>query len=418
MTYSKSLNYYEMIWGQSTSVSSLGVPTVTKYGPTQLHYAQAKSGSSMPSWKVKIKAGENATTDYDCLYRKKTSSTTDQAAAWWPGTKRTLVLTGDRFTDINSYGSLTDSIVEAEETASHAAASSARSGFSSGTFLGELREAMAMVKHPALALQKLTIDNHKKRVYRREWYERKPTWQRARDTSKALTDLHLEFQFGWKPLASDIESAVDAAGRAGNNSKSIRIRGFGMATHQTPESRLAFYNVGDVNTPLGVYVSSTTSTKCIVKGNVALKMGFGMPAFQGGSTIPDFIPTLWELMPWSFLIDYFSNVGKCLETRAFSQLVTTNWMCKSTKTEQNTKTRNAFYVSYPTGQAVSSSGPSAAFTTVMLSRRRLSSIPIPSMQLNSSVSNMQGLNIAALINGRLQDWSWKAANGTKHPPKR
>jgi hypothetical protein len=410
MPYSKDRNYYEMIWGSSTSTPNLGAPTVTKYGPTQLSYAQARSGSSLPNWGSIIAKGGNATTDYDATYRKKTSYTNSQATVMWGGQKRTLSYNGDRFLNVVSVGNLFTSVAEAEEVAAHAAASSARSSFNSGAFLGELRETMAMIKNPAMSLQKLTHDVHRKAVHRREWYERKPTWQRRRDADKALSDLHLEFQFGWKPLASDIGAAVDAANRAGNNSKSIRVRGFGMATHQVAESRIAYYNVGDVNTPLGVYASSTTQTRCIIKGNVALKMGFGMPAFQAGSTIPDFIPSLWELMPWSFLIDYFSNVGKCLETRAFSQLVTTNWMCKSTKTEQNTKVRNAFFIDYPTGQIVNSSGPSAAFVTAVLSRRRLAGLPIPSMQLNSSVSTMQGLNIAALIHGRLTDWSWKAAN--------
>jgi hypothetical protein len=181
---------------------------------------------------------------------------------------------------------------------------------------------------------------------------------------------------------------------------------------------VAHYNVGDVNTPLGVYALSETTSSCVIKGTVALKLGFGMPAFQAGSTIPDFIPTLWELMPWSFLIDYFSNVGKCLNTRAFSQLVTTNWMCQSVKTIQNTKVRNAFYVDYNTGQSVNSGGPSASFETVLFTRRRLSGIPIPSMQMDSSVSTAQGLNIAALLNGRLQDWIWKPPPGASIPKRR
>jgi hypothetical protein len=32
-----------------------------------------------------------------------------------------------------------------------------------------------------------------------------------------------------------------------------------------------------------------------------------------GFSLSDFVPTIWELVPWSFLIDYFTNIGDVLE---------------------------------------------------------------------------------------------------------
>lgn len=38
-----------------------------------------------------------------------------------------------------------------------------------------------------------------------------------------------------------------------------------------------------------------------------------------GFNLEEFVPTVYELMPWSFLVDYFSNLGTVIETGCASQ---------------------------------------------------------------------------------------------------
>lgn len=58
-----------------------------------------------------------------------------------------------------------------------------------------------------------------------------------------------------------------------------------------------------------------------------------------GLNLKQFIPTAWELLPWSFLADYFSNIGNVLayDNSIYQKL---NWLCKGTMYEEETLRRH------------------------------------------------------------------------------
>jgi hypothetical protein len=55
-----------------------------------------------------------------------------------------------------------------------------------------------------------------------------------------------------------------------------------------------------------------------------------------GVNAREFIPAAWELMPWSFLIDYFSNIGDILE-QTFVSLENMRWINKTVVDESLTE---------------------------------------------------------------------------------
>lgn len=359
-------------------------------------------GGSNANWRDVIARGGNATNNYDAIYHR------------YPGAGVSLTATpatpGDHVTFDGFIGGMGpwfswDKAVAAQVTgqATANALRRMRSGFSAGTFLGELREALTMMRHPAQSLRKLT-DQYigRAQAYRYEWLRRGLSRKYLRDASKALPDLYLEYKFGWAPLAQDISAGYDAVNRAANKPTGMRLNGTARSHVSVPRFEAGGYN----NFPTSAYrlrISKKVDVQysARVVGSAKLKLGFGVPAFQAGSTIPDFIPTMWNLAPWSFLIDYFSNVGDVLEARATASLITMEWGAATTKAQFLTE--NVVTYGGSTG--------TVSYSTLMLQRRKFdsASIQLPSMQFDQRPSGSQSMNIAALVASKLADRSFRTS---------
>jgi hypothetical protein len=365
----------------------------------------SSSGGKNPNWRDTIAGGGDATNNYDAMYPSASPGGISVSAS--PASTGDSVSYNGWLPNLMPYTSIDSTVVgKLIGEATVRSLANARSSFSAGTALGELREALTMLRHPANGLRKLT-DSYVKRAqaYRYEWLRSGMSRQKLRDISKALPDLYLEFQFGWKPLAADITSAVDAVGRTAAKPKFVKIRGSAHSDVTLPKFDSAIYN----NFPTSAYqlrgereVNINYSVR--IRGAASLKLGFGMPAFQAGSTIPDMIPTLWNLAPWSFLIDYFSNVGEVLEARATASLITLNWGCISEKHTLNTK-NTIYFVGGP-------SRATHASKCVHVKRRKMSAgFPIPDIAFDEVPTKGQSMNIAALVASKLADFTF----ATVHP---
>lgn len=53
-----------------------------------------------------------------------------------------------------------------------------------------------------------------------------------------------------------------------------------------------------------------------------------------GLTIQEFVPTVWELIPYSFVVDYFTNIGDVVNYAYSANL---NWVYKSASFRQLTQ---------------------------------------------------------------------------------
>jgi hypothetical protein len=131
-----------------------------------------------------------------------------------------------------------------------------------------------------------------------------------------LSDSWLEANFGWSPLLSD---AVDA------------YHGLRRLAARTPLAR--FYGTSDNDDPPTFTSASrnhsgptiTWVTKTQLKYDVtfygAVKVEVNSPTGAAveemGVRARDFLPAVWEAIPYSFLVDYFSNVGDIIEAVSF-----------------------------------------------------------------------------------------------------
>lgn len=196
------------------------------------------------------------------------------------------------------------------------------SGVEGLTILGELRETISLFRHPVKALRKGLDDyivNAKKqrdRVARRrsrpgaKWKPRQKIWR------EVASGLWLEYAFGWSPTLRDIRETFDAilyrADAPENFKYSYRYRDMYMS-NPTPYERGWGYIKAMLYEEHKFYVD-VQHRGCAQGRCTAHTIPNALGLFP-----EEFIPTFWELCPWSFVIDYFSTIGDVLSAWAIAQ---------------------------------------------------------------------------------------------------
>ena len=184
----------------------------------------------------------------------------------------------------------------------------------SGEFFGELRETLKMITDRRRKL--LTgfsdyLDTLKKGRRR---------YKRRRDLKQYLADSYLEYSFGWTPLASDIADAVSAL-------KDYRD---GVVKHDQIWATATETDVDATETDLFAYGlvrvdwtwRRTYRVQVTYRGKIRAEVMdpqsvHGLAQF--GFRFEEFLPTAWELLPWSFVVDYFSNIQEIVVGWSYGQ---------------------------------------------------------------------------------------------------
>lgn len=203
----------------------------------------------------------------------------------------------------------------------------ARTSLEGGQVIGEWKETIGAITNPLGALRKFALRhviNAKKRLRRiknshggRTKYGGRRQGSRSAAFATAMSDTYLEFVFGWVPLAKDITAGViglleryDQADRSiikakavvGYNEASQRFQVFNTDNIECTHNRLTVSSV-DYRFRAGIRTGAVNGVRSV-------------PATLG--LLPErFIPTVWELIPYSFVVDYFVNIGDIIESYAF-----------------------------------------------------------------------------------------------------
>jgi hypothetical protein len=282
--------------------------------------------------------------------------------------------------------------------------------WSAPTFLGELREALKMIRSPAKALRG-KCDDYLKALKKAK--NRNPkTWR------KTIADSWLEHSFGWVPLISDIATAHKAYDSLVNSQddRQVAVTGYGVEEKDVPSRTYSIPNstvgnsviFGDLNRV------STETAFCRIRGmmvrrvDATTKDKLARIGFQPS----EFIPTAWNLLPWSFLVDYFSNIGDVLEASVFDRSLL-SWANISTVISQNTDVswapNHAGIKAYCGNWYVSSSGSPSKMQYKRRTVTRTSNISIgtPSLSFELPGTLAQFANMGALF----------ASAGSIHPQR-
>jgi hypothetical protein len=184
--------------------------------------------------------------------------------------------------------------------------------FQSGVFLGELAETIRLIRNPLSAIFENTLQ------YCDRLRKRGRIYKRLKDRRKLVTDLWLQYSFGVAPLMADIDNAAEAAAKIITyRLPSQVVRGSGRSTWSDSEQNLTqnFSLIRVRGKKQTTYDVSVRYTACVKVSNDTTKA-----SLEGlGVTWGDFFPTVWEILPYSFLVDYFTNCGTVIDTLALNE---------------------------------------------------------------------------------------------------
>jgi len=132
------------------------------------------------------------------------------------------------------------------------------------------------------------------------------------DTQRKLANRWLELQFGWKPLLSDIQGASqELADKALANPSRLRFRATAGASNPMPK-------VTDLSTTVNSHESITGRQRNTgvsgVRYNVWYQVVNRNLVTSAQTGLLDIAPTIWELIPWSFVADWVAPIGPFLES--------------------------------------------------------------------------------------------------------
>lgn len=390
-TYSKSSTSFsgnnDNVWWDQTGKRTTNRSVV--YGPTN-----SDDGSTNPNWRIDVSKGRDATTartatKYSLSNARNAQITVKllsdptnvwtQYSSWFSGLNTCL------------FGGF--SVTALDNLAIKRFQSKCPDSFKSLTFLGELRETANMLKKGALKLYSGSLS------FAKQWKGLRPKYRRNnRLFRKDIADAWLTYSFGIRPLLIDIGEAVKQYNEAPKDARTVvtsQARDYYLVSQKS--------NLGGLN-----FVSGRVTRYGIVSVRVSYKAAVvdrysGQPASADwGFAWPEFVATGWELLPYSFLIDYFGNIGDWLESNVLGQRIGVAWGSKSIKKVALTRNISELYTS-DTYTVVSNSLGHSLVRGDLVTRSAVTSLPVPSLSFNAKLSTSRGLNILALIEMRRQD---------------
>lgn len=157
-------------------------------------------------------------------------------------------------------------------------------------------------------------------------------WKRyirtGRHQSRDLATANLAFQFGWAPLLGDLWKCVTFADAVDKRRKEIERahrsggyrRRISLGGNSIPLNGSVYANFGSYRNFFVSYTGSSSSKTWAVLKWRPTRPDVGLPSNDSdfrlmltGLHPSAILLNVWEAMPWSWLIDYFTNVGDVLQ---------------------------------------------------------------------------------------------------------
>lgn len=317
----RTQSYWRSVYRYYTNNTLLTVPLTSEV--RLINISLTKTSTSLPKWREIIAAGGNATTAFSLTartvdamsypmmqltYRHRNNAfspfelkqqfDSSFANQWYSGSIAT------------HFSGVTDQKAQDRATQLlYKKIRQARQQLQGGVILGEIDKTAKLLLGTARGL-KQGVWNYLSTAVGIRRGKGRPSAKR-----KAIANSYLQATFGWQPLINDCEDLAKTLGRLCYENDRVRFRvaaGSEVVTSQTFRQIQFASLFGNITT------IEKTSTNVYYKGFLrSMPYEIGSPPLEriismSGFDLRSFIPTMWELVPYSFLVDYFTNIGDCL----------------------------------------------------------------------------------------------------------
>ncbi len=289
-------------------------------------------------------------------------------------------------------------------------------------FFGELRETIRMLKRPAAGLRD-GMSRWVNDVGRN--FRRHPDLLLARNRRNAqriASDLWLEGCFGWAPFVSDIKSIATTAARIAtdNGVRYTRVQSRSQVSGSEPMSFSVYKADGlaslDANPTVsnrdcGALFTSVAEVQWIAFLTSTLSAptnNFQRVAELSGLTWENVVPTAYELVPWSFLADYMSNLGQCVNA-VCTDTTGVRFAVKTIRQRDTTDVRSAVNLASLAASVASYgwsvrkiAGTAGRFcvTRTSIQRSVVDRLPTPRLEFTLTNDGLKWANVTALLNAQ------------------
>lgn len=281
--------------------------------------------------------------------------------------------------------------------------------------LGELRETIHQIRHPLESLKKGIMDYlnavPKRAGQRVGRTGAKSIKKRTKAVAEAISGTYLEHANGWAPFISDIDATSRTlAEHYAEPGISYRRIEAAQKVEQANSSKqvTAFETTGDPAAMWRRFQYVFRTSACQIVGEVKVSHN-GDPARllqAAGFSFGQFVPTIYELIPLSYVADYFWNMGDILEGFSFCSSDRAWWSRTVVNKSHGTVTGSVVPVTDGNGTRSGSPGSCEIKGTSMIrddpgNTSIALEFSLPGSHLFSKLANVGSLGVQSLTSSKL-----------------
>lgn len=386
---------------KTKATSPFGSESDANWSTFKISTSRSRQGGSVPNWKRLISSGNNATSNFigdistvdykplSCEGVGISGSTRYEGSfTGFPHGAGDAPYPGNMSSTLALNQALQRLVSQIRDT---------QRSFQGGAFLGELAETIHGIRNPVQGIRKL-LDAYHGAVKERT---RRIVNEKLRD--RAVKDTWLEYQYHWSPLFHDAQDAYATLFRKSrffSKGEFLPVSGSGEDRSQNVQGPVPFSLAFN-----SYWYTVTSISEVSVRYKGAVRGRPRNPYLSeisawGINPMTEFLPTVWELIPYSFLVDYFSNVGQIIDSWSACQ-ADIAWLCSTVRKSNSIISQSVGYGGFDVG-TTSRDGKITSPGSVVVTRRLISrGTPaitdlVPTIQFKLPGSSTRWLNIAAL----------------------